>query len=92
MAAIEAIVFVAAAGFAFVVVIFVIVIIGVHQEERHLTFENRTAPGAVALLARIVLGRYVRKERGRRQHGCYPDDLASSREPNSWERSVGPRR
>lgn len=87
MAAIVAIVFAAAAGFAFVVVIFVIVIIGVHREERYLTFENKTAPGAVALLARIVLGRYVRKERGRRQHGTYPDDLASSCEP-----SVGQRR
>jgi hypothetical protein len=87
MAAIVAIVFAAAAGFAFVVAIFVIVIIGVHREERYLTFSNRTAPGAVALLARIVLGRYVRKERHRRQPGGYPDDLASSREP-----SVGPRR
>ncbi len=86
MAAIVAIVFAAAAGFAFVVAIFVIVIIGVHREERYLTFENRTAPGAVALLARIVLGRYVRKQRGRRPRSRYPDDLASSREP-----SVGPR-
>lgn len=85
MAVIVAIVFAAAAGFAFVVAIFVIVIIGVHREERYLTFENRTAPGAVALLARIVLGRYVRKQRGRRQRST-PDDLASSREP-----SVGPR-
>jgi hypothetical protein len=87
MAAIVAIVFAVAAGFAFVVLIFVIVIIGVRREERYLTFSNRTAPGAVALLARIVLGRYVRKERRPQQRGCYPDDLASSREP-----SVGPRR
>lgn len=86
MAAIELIVFVAAAGFAFVVVIFVIVIIGVRQEERYLTFENKTAPGAVALLARIVLGRYVRREHDRRQHGRNLDYLASSR-----ERRVGPR-
>jgi len=91
MAAILAIVFAAAAGFAFVVSIFVIVIIGVHREERYLTFSNTTAPGAVALLARIVLGRYVRKER-RRQRGGYPDDLASSREPSFREHSVGPRR
>lgn len=86
MAAIVAIVFAVAAGFAFVVAIFVIVIIGVRREERYLTFEHKTAPGAVALLARIVLGRYVRKQRGRRQRRRYPDDLASSREP-----SVGPR-
>jgi hypothetical protein len=92
MAAIVAIVFAAAAGFAFVVSIFVIVIIGVHREERYLTFSNRTAPGAVALLARIVLGRYVRKERRRQQPGGYPDDLASSCEPESREHSLGPRR
>jgi cytochrome c-type biogenesis protein CcmE len=87
MAAIVAIVFAVAAGFAFVAAIFVIVIIGVHREERYLTFSNKTAPGAVALLARIVLGRYVRKQRVRRQHSRHPDDLASSREP-----SLGPRR
>jgi hypothetical protein len=87
MAAIVAIVFAVAAGFAFVAAIFVIVIIGVRREERYLTFSNKTAPGAVALLARIVLGRYERKDRSRRrQHSRYPDDLASSREP-----SVGPR-
>ena len=86
MAAIELIVFAAAAGFAFVVVTFVIVVIAVHQEERYLTLTDRTAPSAIARLARLVLGRYVRKEYDRRQHRGYPDDLASSR-----ERSVGPR-
>jgi hypothetical protein len=91
MAAIEAIVFVAAAGFAFVVVIAMIVIIGVHREERYLTFGRNTAPGAVARLARIVLGCYLRKPRNRRRRGSYPDDLASSCVPDSREHSVGPR-
>jgi hypothetical protein len=63
MAAIEVIVFATAAGFAFVIVMTIIVIIGVHREERYLTLTNKAAPGAIALLARIVLGRYVRKER-----------------------------
>ncbi len=62
MAALSAIIFAAAAGFAFIVVITIIVIIGVHQEERFMTLEHRTAPSAMAQLARIILGRYVRKE------------------------------
>jgi hypothetical protein len=65
MAAIEAIVFIGAGGFAFFVVISIIVIIGVHQEERYMTLEHRTAPSAMAQLARIILGRYVRKEQHR---------------------------
>jgi hypothetical protein len=62
MALLSVIVFAAAAGFAFVIVITIIVIIGVHQEERYMTLEHRNAPGAMAQIARIVLGRYVRKE------------------------------
>jgi len=62
MAAIEVIIFAAAAGFAFAVLITVMVIIGIRKEERYLTLMNRTAPGAIAQLARIVLGRYVRRE------------------------------
>jgi hypothetical protein len=79
-AVIAAIVFAAGAGFAFVVVISVVVIIGVRQEERYLTFEDRTAPGAAALLARIVLGRYVRKERRDRTSRVRPDDLTQAHE------------
>ncbi len=74
MAAIEVIVFAVAAGFAFAVVITIIVIIGVRQEERYLTLTNRTAPSAVAQLARIVLGRYVRKEQDLRVGRRYPAD------------------
>jgi hypothetical protein len=80
MTAIEAIVFAAAAGFAFVIVISVIVIIGVQQEERYLTFEDRTAPGAAALLARIVLGRYVRKEHHNTALRIRPAERTESRE------------
>jgi hypothetical protein len=79
-AAIEAIVFAGAAGFAFVVVLSVVVIIGVRQEERYLTFEDRAAPGIAALLARMVLGRYVRKERRHRAARTPPDDLAEAHE------------
>ncbi len=87
MAAIEAIVFVAAAGFAFIVVITVIVVIGIRQEERYQTLEDRTAPSAVAQLARIVLGRYVRREDHKSSGYRHPDD----RNGSHHERRVGPR-
>jgi hypothetical protein len=90
MAAIELIVFAGAAGFALVVVIFIIVIIGSRQEERYLTFIDRDAPSATAQLARIVLGRYVRKEydhTAESGYPCYPDDRIGAR-----ERTLGPRR
>ena len=72
MAAIDALIFAGAAGFALVIVITFVVIVGIHREERYLTLANRNAPGAMAQLARLVLGRYVRREtdgpdaRGRR--------------------------
>jgi hypothetical protein len=87
MAAIEVIIFAAAAGFAFVIVVTVIVIIGVRQEERDLTLTNKTAPGAIARLARIVLGRYVRKERDWTIERPYPDDPTASRERATSSRS-----
>jgi hypothetical protein len=86
MAAIELIIFAGAAGFAFVVLMFVIVIIGVRQEERYLTLANRTAPSAMAQLARIVLGRYFRKEYDETAEPGHSDNGAGSR-----ERSIGPR-
>jgi hypothetical protein len=73
MAATEAIIFAAAAGFAFFVVITIIVIIGVRQEERYMTLEHRSAPSAVAQLARIILGRYVRRECRGRSGGDEPN-------------------
>lgn len=86
-AVIEAVVFAAAAGFAFVVVISVVVIIGVRREERYLTLLNKTAPGAMALIARIVLGRYIRKEQD------WAIERRRGDEPNgSRERTITSRR
>lgn len=56
MAAIDAIIFAVAAGFAFAVLVTIIVIIGVHQEERRMTLTSMKAPGAIARITRIVLG------------------------------------
>jgi hypothetical protein len=88
-AIVEAIVFAAAAGFTFVIVISVIVIIGVRQEERYMTLEHRTAPSATAQLARIILGRYVRREsNGELDPGpdYQADSPVSSAGPRSWGR------
>jgi hypothetical protein len=90
MAAIEVIVFIVAAGFAFAVLITIIVIIGVRQEERYLTLTDRTAPGAMAQLARIVLGRYVREEHDpqfERRDPDDPDDPMGTRERTTSSRS-----
>jgi hypothetical protein len=59
MAAIEPVLFVTAAGFAVVVVATILVIIGVHQEERRGTLARRPPPTIPALLARRVLGSYI---------------------------------
>lgn len=40
-----------------------IVTVGVHQEERKLTFTCRRAPTAAARLTRMIVGHYVRKTR-----------------------------
>jgi len=74
MASLDALIFAAAAGFALVIVITTIVIVGIHREERYLTLANRSAPGAVAQLARLVLGRYVRREVERPDAGERQDD------------------
>jgi hypothetical protein len=81
MAAIEFIIFAAAAGFAFAVLITVVVIIGIRKEERYLTLMNKTAPGAMAQLARIVLGRYVRREHDLMAPRHNPDELSAARQP-----------
>jgi hypothetical protein len=80
MAAIELIIFAATAGFAFAVLITVMVIIGIRKEERYLTLMNKTAPGAAAQLARIVLGRYVRKEQDWSARRPDPHELDGARE------------
>jgi hypothetical protein len=84
MTIITAIVFAAGAGFAFAVVITIIVIVGIRREERYLTLANRNAPGVMAQLARIMLGRYVRKE-------LNGDDRDIGNHDHSRERGVGPR-
>jgi hypothetical protein len=80
MAAIDAVMFAGAAGFAFVIVVTIIVIVGIHQEERYLTLTNKKAPGIAAHLARIVLGRYVRRERDWTPVRPYPLDHEGPRE------------
>ena len=74
MAAIDAIVFAVAAGFAFAVLITIIVIIGVHREERRLTLTRSTPPGAMARIARIVLGWNARNNRDKAFGPRYHDD------------------
>jgi hypothetical protein len=86
MAAIEVIIFAAAAGFAFAVLITVMVIIGIRKEERYLSLLNRTAPGAIAQLARIVLGRYVRREHDWAAKRSDPYELNGARETTGLPR------
>ena len=69
MLVVELLVFIVAAAFALIVVATVLVIIGVHQEERYQTFVRRGEhdrmlvhggpPTIPALLARRVLGAYI---------------------------------
>jgi hypothetical protein len=61
MAAIDLLAFATAAGFAMVAAATVLVVIGVRQEERHGTIEHKRPPSIPALLARRVLGNYVRQ-------------------------------
>ncbi len=49
------------AAFVAILAATVIVTIGVHQEERQLTFTRRRAPSGAARLARLIVGHYVRK-------------------------------
>lgn len=86
MAAIDVIIFAAAAGFAFAVLITVVVIIGIRKEERYLSLMNKTAPGAIAQLTRIVLGRYVRKEHDLLAPRRGPDELNGARETTGASR------
>jgi len=80
MAAIDAIVFAVAAGFAFAVLITIIVIIGVHREEHRLTLTRSTPPGAMARLARYVLGWRIREDRRDPGGPRYNDDRAEALE------------
>jgi hypothetical protein len=51
---------IAAAGLAVILAVVLLVTIGVHQEERRLTFARQRGPTAAARVARLIVGRYVR--------------------------------
>ena len=61
MPAIEALIAAAAAAFFGLIALVLIVTVGIHQEERKHSFLRAKAPSAVALVARRVLGLYVKK-------------------------------
>jgi hypothetical protein len=92
MAAIEAIMFAGAAGFAVIVIATILVVIGVHQEQALLNREGRKVfahhepPTIPALLARKVLGAHF---------NLLPHEIAnlspSDDEPPWYQRPVGPR-
>jgi hypothetical protein len=63
MAVIDALVFATAAGLAVVVAATILVIIGARQEERRQSITHKCWPAMPALLARRVLGTYVRQLR-----------------------------
>ena len=89
MAAIEAMLFAVAAGFAAIVVATIVVVIGIRQEERRKTIlGGHVPPTACALLARWVLGAHfylIPEERPEADEG--PGD-----EPPWFERPVPPSR
>lgn len=90
MAAIEAIVFAGAAGFAVIIVFTVLVIIGVRQEEREKTLLYGP-PTIPALLARVILSAHITirpEEHPELEHR----ELEGPEEEPAWfERPVGPR-
>jgi hypothetical protein len=86
MAAIDAIIFAVAAGFAFAVLVTVIVIIGVHTEEHRRTLTRKKAPGAIARLARFVLGWNIRDEHDCSARHPYDDDHAEPLEQSMTTR------
>ena len=61
MAVIAALVFATAAGFAVIAAATILVIIGARQEQRHQSITRERPPTIPALLARRVLGAYVRQ-------------------------------
>jgi hypothetical protein len=71
MDAIEAVAFAGGAGFATVVAATIVVIIGVSHEEHLGTLTRQHPPSVPALLARLVLGTYVRLPTGQHnEHDC----------------------
>jgi uncharacterized membrane protein len=61
ISAIEAVGFAVSAGFAVVLVATTLAIIGISHEQRHHTFKRQRPPTIPALLARRILGVYVRR-------------------------------
>jgi hypothetical protein len=61
MSAIEAIAFAGSAGFAVVLVCTTLAIIGIGHEERLHTFKRKRPPTVPSLLARRIVGLYVRR-------------------------------
>jgi hypothetical protein len=61
MLAIAVFAVVTVAAFAAILAAVAIVTIGVHQEERQMTFTRRLGPSATARLARLIVGHHVRK-------------------------------
>jgi hypothetical protein len=51
---------IAAAGFAVMLAVVLLVTVGVHQEEKRMTFARQRGPTAAARVARLIVGRYVR--------------------------------
>lgn len=105
MAAIEAIVFAGAAGFAVIVIATVLVIIGVRQEQRVLeregrqTFAHQDPPTILALLARRVLGAHFNRmprevprypKPDYRDYPGYPGPDYPDEDPPSDDRPVWP--
>jgi hypothetical protein len=65
--AIEAILFAVAAGFAVIVIATILVIIGVHHEERNRTLTRQHPPTTAAILARRVLRTPVDRSPGQQE-------------------------
>jgi hypothetical protein len=94
---VELLVFIVAAAFALIVVATILVIIGVHQEERYQTFVRRGEhdrmlvhggpPTIPALLARRVLGAYAYLRPEAWPEAAGPDE---EEEPPLAERPRGP--
>jgi hypothetical protein len=94
MAALEAMLLAVAAGFAFIVVATIVVITGIHQEERRKTIlGGHRPPSACALLARWVLGAHfylIPEERPEIDDGPLEEPPWFER-PAAPTRPIGPR-
>src|SRR5215470_17244760 len=74
---------IAAAGLAVILTVVLLVTVGVHQEERRLTFGRERGPTAPARVARLIVGRYVRPTE--------PEPLAASQRATKAATAAKPR-